>query len=125
MHELSIAHSLVEIAEAAALRAAATRVREVQVVIGAFSGVSVDALQFSYDIATRSTLLEGSRLVVRSVPLVVHCPVCEQDVELPDMQRFCCPLCGTPTADIRRGKELYVDGLEIDTTVETAESERP
>lgn len=114
MHELSIAYSLVEIAESAARRAGARRVVEVQVVVGAFAGVAVDALRFSYDVATAGTLLEGSRLAVRSVPLAVHCAGCAEDVDVPELAALACPRCGAPTADIRRGRELYVEGLEIE-----------
>lgn len=114
MHELSIAHSLVELAVPAAVRAGARRVREVGLAVGALSGVSVDSLRFCYDIATRDTLLEGSRLVVREVPLAVYCRPCDREVELPDLVRFRCPVCGTPSADIRRGRELQIEGMEVD-----------
>ncbi|HXU33066.1 MAG TPA: hydrogenase maturation nickel metallochaperone HypA, partial [Thermoanaerobaculia bacterium] len=79
---------------------------------------SVDSLLFCYDIAARSTLLEGSRLVVREVPLVIHCAVCERDVELPGPLQFRCPVCETPSGDIRQGRELYIEGLEVDVEEE-------
>ncbi|HEV7668164.1 MAG TPA: hydrogenase maturation nickel metallochaperone HypA [Thermoanaerobaculia bacterium] len=120
MHELSIAHSLVELAAEAAEKAGANRVLEVRIVIGVLAGVSVDSLLFCYDIATRDTLLEGSRLAVRELPLVIHCAVCARDVELPGALRFTCPSCDTPSADIRQGREMQVEGIEIETPDEIA-----
>lgn len=114
MHELSIAHSLVELAIPAAEREGARRVHEVRIAVGALSGVSVDSLLFCYDIATQGTLLAGSRLVVRNVPLVVYCRRCDRDVELPGPTSFRCPVCDTASGDIRQGRELHIEGLEID-----------
>ncbi len=125
MHELSIAHSLVELAIPAAERAGARRVDEVRIVVGAMSGVSIDSLLFCYDIATRSTLLEGSRLIVREVPLVVYCRACDRDVELPDVNRFRCPICGTPSGDIRQGRELHLEGLSVETAADASDEPVP
>ncbi|MEL6149386.1 MAG: hydrogenase maturation nickel metallochaperone HypA, partial [Chloroflexota bacterium] len=50
MHELSIAYSLVNTAEAAARDAGVTAVSRVYLQLGAISGVVHDALLFSYDI---------------------------------------------------------------------------
>lgn len=116
MHELSIAHSLVEIAEAAARRVGARRVDSVNVVVGALSGVELGALTFCYDIATQGTLLAGSKLVTRAVPVVVYCPRCEVEGELADVRSFRCPRCGELTGDLRSGRELYVESLEAETT---------
>ena len=113
MHELSLALNLVEIAEAAAREADAERVEAVHLRLGVFAGVVKDALLFAYDIAVKDTLLEGSRLVIEEVPLVVYCPQCECERELPSMQSFQCPDCGTYTSDLRRGAEMELVSVEI------------
>ena len=114
MHELSIAHSIVSQAAQAAERLQTGRVVAVRVVIGALSGVSGDALLFLYDIATDGTALAGSRLEIRAVPVAIHCLTCDRDVELPDVQHFACPVCGTPSADVRGGRELEIEALEVE-----------
>ncbi len=112
MHELGIAHDLVEIAASAAAAAQVKRVGVVHVRLGVLSGVVKDALIFSYDIATTDTILEGSRLEIEEVPIVIYCSNCQMAVSLPGIQDFCCPYCGTPTMDIRQGRELEVVSLE-------------
>ncbi|MBL8155608.1 MAG: hydrogenase maturation nickel metallochaperone HypA, partial [Anaerolineae bacterium] len=64
MHELGIAHDLVEIASSAAAAAHVQQVGVVHVRLGTLSGVVKDALMFSYDIAAAGTVLEGSRLEI-------------------------------------------------------------
>jgi hydrogenase nickel incorporation protein HypA/HybF len=114
MHELSIAYSLVDAATQSALEAGATRVVEVRLRLGVLSGVTRGALEFSYEIATADTMLEGSKLVVTDLPVRVYCAVCAMEVELPSVQRFRCPVCDTPSGDIRQGRELEIESIEID-----------
>lgn len=114
MHELSIAYSLVDAATQSATEAGATRVVEVRLRLGVLSGVTLGALEFSYEIATAGTMLEGSKLVVRELPARVYCSVCEKEVELPSVQRFRCPVCDTPSGDLRQGRELEIEAIEID-----------
>jgi hydrogenase nickel incorporation protein HypA/HybF len=114
MHELSLAHGIVEQASEAARRANASRVVSVQLRVGRLAGVEAGALRFSYDIATAGTSLEGSRLDIVDVPLVVWCAHCLKEVELPTIQRFRCPTCNTACGEIRQGRELEIAALEIE-----------
>ncbi|MBZ0275525.1 MAG: hydrogenase maturation nickel metallochaperone HypA [Anaerolineae bacterium] len=120
MHELSMAYNLVTIAQQAAEEAGGVRVKAVHLRLGVFSGVVKDALLFGYEIATQGTLLEGSRLEISDVPLVVHCHTCDRDVTLESVQMFRCPHCGEPTPDIRQGREIEIEYLEVEDATETA-----
>jgi hydrogenase nickel incorporation protein HypA/HybF len=113
MHELSIANSIIDLASEAASSAGATRVTAVHIRIGSLAGVAAESLTFCYEVATRGTPLDGSRLVVESAPVVVHCPTCEWNVELKDLLRFVCSRCGTPTTDVRSGRELEIESIEV------------
>lgn len=112
MHELSIAMSIVEMATEEAERRGA-QVNAVHLKLGLLSGVVADALLSSYEMACFDTPLQGSRLVIEEVPIVVYCSRCQAQRSLDAMQLFCCPECGTPTGDVVQGKELEVVALEI------------
>jgi hydrogenase nickel incorporation protein HypA/HybF len=113
MHELSIALSLVDLAREEAGRHEG-RVCAVHVRIGALAGVVPEALLASYEMAAFETPLEGSRLVIEEVPVVVFCPQCQADRPLESVQSFCCPECGAPTPQVERGRELDLVALEIE-----------
>jgi hydrogenase nickel incorporation protein HypA/HybF len=115
MHELSIAHGVVDVAIAEARRIGGGRVVAVHVAVGRLSGVEAGALQFCYEIAAAGTPLDGSSLVIEDVPIPVFCIPCGQLQELPGVNRFRCPVCDTPSGDIRRGRELELMSLEIDS----------
>lgn len=90
------------------------RVVEVRLRVGVLAAVVEDSLQFCYGLATEGTPLEGSRLVVKLVPVVMHCARCEADVELEGVQSFRCPRCDEPCGDLRQGRELEIEAIEIE-----------
>ena len=112
MHELSIAMSIVEMAQEEA-QALGVQVNAVHLKLGAMSGVVKQALLSSYEMACDDTPLRGSRLVIEDVPVIVFCPNCKVQRPLSSIQLFCCGECGTPTSEIIQGKELEVVALEI------------
>lgn len=113
MHELSIATNIVAVAlEEAAQRR--VQVKAVHLRLGALSGVVVDSLLFSYEIASQGTALEGSQLVVEEIPLTIFCPTCKADVELEGIQSLRCTRCGELSSEVRRGRELEIVALEIE-----------
>lgn len=113
MHELSIANSLVEIASEHAQEAGAEKIKAINLRIGALSCVHQSALEYSFELITKDTILEGSTLKIVNVPVSIYCPSCEKEVELSGIQKFRCPNCDTPSADIRQGKELEIDSIEV------------
>jgi hydrogenase nickel incorporation protein HypA/HybF len=114
VHELSIAHSIVETIVGAEHPADKTDIREVRLRVGALSAVMKESLLFCYDIATQETPLSGSKLVVSEIPVVIYCSKCAAERELPGVQSFRCPVCDTPSGEIRQGRELEIESLLID-----------
>jgi hydrogenase nickel incorporation protein HypA/HybF len=113
MHELSIAMGIVDAAADEAQRRGA-HVMAVYLKLGALSGVVKDALLFSYEVACQGTPLEGSKLIVEDLPVVIFCAQCNQKQMLTSLQSFSCPECKTPTMDVVQGKELEVFALEVE-----------
>jgi len=112
MHELSIAMSIVEMAQEEAERRG-VQVEAVHLKLGALSGVVKDALLSCYEMACQDTPLRGSRLVVEEVPVLIFCPSCKAQRPLNSVQLFCCPECATPASEVVQGKELEVVALEV------------
>jgi hydrogenase nickel incorporation protein HypA/HybF len=78
------------------------------------SGIVKEALASAYELASDDTPLQGSRLVVEQVPVVVFCPSCQAQRALSSIQLFCCAECGAPTSEVVQGRELEVVALEIE-----------
>ena len=82
--------------------------------LGPLAGVVRDALLFSYEVASNGTILEGSQLVIEDVPVVIYCSECQAEQRLESIQRFCCPVCGTLSSEVVRGRELEFVAMEIE-----------
>ena len=114
MHELSIAASIVEAVSESASAYPGARVKEVRLRVGALASVVEDSLQFCWELATEGTPLKGSALVINKLPVIVHCEACRVDAEVEGVQSFRCPRCGEPAADLRQGRELEIESIELE-----------
>jgi hydrogenase nickel incorporation protein HypA/HybF len=113
MHELSIAMSIVEMAEEESAQRGGARVNAVHLKLGALAGIVKEALLSSYELACEGTGLQGSLLVIEEIPIVVYCPRCLKTRTLESAQWFACPECLTPVSEVVKGRELQVVALEI------------
>jgi hydrogenase nickel incorporation protein HypA/HybF len=115
MQELSIAESIVDAVTETAAAYPGARVRKVRLVVGALAAVVEKSLQFCWEISISGTELAGSKLIVRTLPVVIHCASCNVDSELDGVWRFRCPRCGSPVTSLRQGRELEIESIELDT----------
>lgn len=113
MHELSIAMSIVELAEEEAERRG-VQVTAVHLRLGALSGVVKEALLGSYEMACEESPLKGSKLIIEDAPVLISCPRCKAQRPISSIQLFCCVECGSPASEIVQGKEIEVFALEIE-----------
>lgn len=114
MHELSIAASIVEAVTESASRYPGARVKEVRLRVGALASVVEDSLQFCWQLATEGSPLAASALIIHSLPVIVHCEACSTESTLDGLYSFRCPLCGNLATDLRQGRELEIESIEID-----------
>jgi len=119
MHELSIAASVVDAVTDSLAKYPGAKVLEVRLRVGELAAVVEDSLQFCWGIATEGTGLAGSRLAVTAVPVTVHCAACGAEGKLKSLQEFRCPHCGEPASDLRGGRELEIESVEIEETKES------
>lgn len=109
MHELSICRNIVAIVSDAAN---GRRVRRVTLEIGKLSGVSSDALTFSFDAATQGTALEGATLEIKEVEGRARCEDC--GAEFPTATLFDACACGSHRVERIVGEELNVKSMELE-----------
>lgn len=110
MHELSLAGSMLEIAQSAARREGLRRIATIRVAIGRLSCVMPQALRFCFDSVTRGTLAEGARLEIVEVAGEGRCPQCGR-IEAMDEPFGVCEVCAQPLV-VTAGEEMRV--LEIE-----------
>lgn len=113
MHEFSIATSLLEIVSQEALACQGAKVKAVRLKIGTLSGVVPEALEFAFQVLSEGTVAEGARLVIERVALCIACNACGT-ASTPADPFILCPLCGSGDVEIRAGRELDIESMEIE-----------
>ena len=111
MHELSIAQSILDIAERHLPPGENTHVAVVRVRVGQLSGVVPESLEFCFSAIIPGTRLDGASLIIDRVPLTGSCPACGRTGSLPESLPLC-PACGG-VATVLSGDELQVADMEL------------
>jgi hydrogenase nickel incorporation protein HypA/HybF len=113
MHEMSLAESVVKIAEDAAQREGFARVKTVWLEVGVLAAVDPEAMHFCFDAVTRDSIAEGARLEIITVPGSARCSDCARTV--PVTARYDpCPECGGHQLQMIGGTEMQVKELEVE-----------
>jgi hydrogenase nickel incorporation protein HypA/HybF len=115
MHEFSLCEGIVEGAQAelARIEGKSARLLATRIVVGALHSVVPDTLRFAYDVLVRETRLEGSRLEIREEPVTCECRDCSWNGCI-SPPFFVCGKCGSANLEVKTGKELYIESLEVD-----------
>jgi hydrogenase nickel incorporation protein HypA/HybF len=121
MHEVSVISNMVD----AILRELegynVEKVEDVNIVIGDLTSLGPEQLEFAYEIVTKGTVLEGSKLVIESEKVAVRCNECgyegpaenlESDFFDHSIPVIACPKCGGGV-DIIAGQACRVRDLNI------------
>ena len=111
MHEMSIAMSIVNIADKEAKKAQVTEFAAIEMEIGTLAGIEFDALDFVWPAAVKGTVLENAEKRIRKIPAKARCGDCDKVYPL-DYIYDNCSNCGSFLKSIIQGKELRVKSLE-------------
>ncbi|HBA83861.1 MAG TPA: hydrogenase maturation nickel metallochaperone HypA [Verrucomicrobia bacterium] len=112
MHELSLMENTLAIVFEEARRHGSDRVTGLRMRVGSMSGVVPEALEFAFEALTEGTPAAGAKLYIERIPLACYCSACGNEFE-PPPHSFECPVCKTPSMDIRKGRELEIISIEV------------
>lgn len=112
MHELSIAQSIVELAEQQARSHQASDIRELELEIGVLAGVEIQTLDFALTSAVKGTMLENAAIVRHEITGEGRCGECDSVFRIETLFSPC-PRCGSFLVNITKGKELRIKSLVI------------
>ena len=113
MHELSIAQSLIGLVESEAEKEGFTRVLEIRLRMGEYSGIIPDCLREFFPIASAGTKAEDAALVIETVPAAFRCLDCGYEGAI-ERRAAACPACGSTAIRMISGREFYVENLKVE-----------
>ncbi len=110
MHELSVANEIIIIVQREIDKRNLKGVAEVNVRLGALSGINPEALAFSFEAATIDSPLAGTKLTIDRIPAEERCRLCGKGFQVDDLI-FLCPHCESANIEITQGEELDIEYL--------------
>jgi hydrogenase nickel incorporation protein HypA/HybF len=113
MHEMSLAESVLQIAEQAAKTQGFVRVKAIWLELGALAQVEADAMRLCFDAVTRDSIAHGARLEIVSMPGSAWCIACCETVPMQALYDHC-PRCGSGQLLVTGGQEMRVRELEVE-----------
>jgi hydrogenase nickel incorporation protein HypA/HybF len=113
MHELSVALRIVEALEQELAGEEDLQVAVVSIEVGTLTALVPEALQFSWNLATEDSRLQGSRLDIQILDAAGYCPECQSEHVLTSLQSMRCPVCRTPITQITGGNDLEILTVEV------------
>ena len=113
MHELAVTQSILDISLRHAEKAGAKRITDINLVIGQFSSIVDDSVQFYWDIVANDTIAQGATLHFNRIPGEMTCGSCGHTFRPTDVT-FECPVCASGLVHITRGNEFRVDSIDVE-----------
>jgi len=113
MHELAITESILNIVQRHAEQAQAKRVLSIRLVIGELSSVVDDCVQFYFDYLSQNTMAAGAKLLFERPKVELACEACGHTWQPVDAN-WTCPRCGEAKAGVVKGREFYVESIEVE-----------
>jgi len=111
MHELSIAHNIIEIVKENI--SPGMQVKIINIKLGDLSGVIKESLEFCFEVITKGTELDGAVLKIEKIPVLAKCNVCSAEFNVENLV-FACPECGSYDIAVLKGSEMQIQNIEID-----------
>jgi hydrogenase nickel incorporation protein HypA/HybF len=120
MHELSIAHNILDIIDetfsknkSADINTNFKKLHEVKIQIGELVAVVPESLQFYYEILIENTPYADSKLIIEILPVNLKCKNCKFRFISKEFF-FVCPQCQSQDIEVVQGNELKIVYLDVD-----------
>lgn len=113
MHEFEITQSILDITLNKAKEAQASRVTEINLVVGEWSSFAPECIEFYFDFLGKGTIAEEANLHFKSEPAQLRCRSCSA-VFHPQNTQWVCPKCQSQILEIVGGRELYIATMEVE-----------
>jgi len=113
MHELALAKGIIEIVRSQAEKQHFTRVEEIKLRVGEYSGIIPECLEEFFPIAASGTKADGARLLFELVPAAFECRECGYAGPV-ERRKACCPVCESTDIKMTAGREFYVESIRVE-----------
>lgn len=113
MHEYAVTKNVLDIVLEEAHKSGTSKVLSIRIVIGDLSAIVDDSVSMYFEFFSKGTVAEEAKLEFVRVAAEFFCSKCNENFKKPKTG-FECPICGTTGKLTDRGKEFYVESIEVE-----------
>ena len=110
---MSIAQSIIEIANNYAAKENAKVVSELDLLIGTLAGIEFESLEFALEVCKKGTIMQNAKIIINKVKAKAKCMDCNSEFEVVNLFDAC-PSCQSYSTQLLCGKEMQVKSLLVD-----------
>ena len=113
MHELALTEGILKIVTSEQKKSGFTRVLEIGLSIGEYSGIIPDCIEEYFPLVSKGTTAEGAALRMEMLPAEFICTECGWTGSMPKHTASCLN-CGSTAVRMTRGREFFVNNLVVE-----------
>jgi hydrogenase nickel incorporation protein HypA/HybF len=112
MHEYPITKRIIEIADEFAAKNEAGEVKQINLVVGDYSGYVASSIELYFEIIAQGSLCEHAKLNIERVIPKLKCQTCG-GLFVRKPYSFECPSCNGEGIPTEIGQEFYIKSIEV------------
>lgn len=117
MHEASLVSSLLRQVDELAQMSGGGRVAEIQLDVGALSGVEPALIREAFHRLRVATGSESAEMIVNCVGLTYRCRMCGRRTATEEL-RFMCAICGSTDVEVEAGDSVVLRSIALEQPVQ-------
>lgn len=113
MHELSVTEGLLKICLDEGQKHKIKKINEINIVVGELTDLIPECISYYFNIVAMGTIAENAKINIEYVPVNIICRSCGYEGPL-GQEKYLCPKCSGADYKITKGKEFYLNTMEVD-----------
>lgn len=113
MHELAVTEGILKICLEEGAKHKVKKITKVNIKVGELTDLMPSCITYYFNIVAKDTIAENTEISVEKIPVSIKCDVCDYRGKL-GKKNYVCPKCKGNKYEIIKGKEFYVDTMEVE-----------
>ena len=113
MHELAVTKGLLKICLEEGEKHKNEKINKINIKVGELTDLVPDCISYYFNIVARGTIAENTEINVEKIPVEIECNECGYKGII-GKNDYKCPKCKGLQYEITKGREFYLDTMEVD-----------
>lgn len=113
MHELAVTKGLLKICLEEGEKHKIKKIRKINIKVGELTDLLPACIEYYFNIVSKDTIAENTKINVEKIPVEIKCNECGY-IGVLGKNNYVCPKCKGIVYEITKGKEFYLDTMEVD-----------